>query len=108
MAEITLEKGKIRHGLFFLHLAMEKLLKAHVCQVTGSHPPRIHDLIRLTRQAELQLPEAWMLLLGRMNAFCLIGRYPGNPTSQNIANDVALRYLTDAQEVRTWLLQKLS
>ncbi len=41
MAEIALEKRKIRHGLFFLHLAMEKLLKAHVCRVTGEYPPKI-------------------------------------------------------------------
>ncbi|MBF0437703.1 MAG: HEPN domain-containing protein [Magnetococcales bacterium] len=107
MVEIALEKGKIRHGLFFLHLAIEKLLKAHICRVTGGYPPKIHDLIRLTKQAELDVSEAWLLLLGRMNAFCLIGRYPGNPTAQNISIDVAYRYLHDAQEVRAWLQQTL-
>lgn len=108
MAEIALEKGKIRHGLFFLHLAMEKLLKAHICRVTGEYPPKIHDLIRLTTRAGLDLSETWLLLLGRMNAFCLIGRYPGEPTAQNISIDVAHRYLHDAQEVRAWLQQTLS
>ncbi len=73
----------------------------------GRVPTQDHDLIRLTNQAGLDLSEAWMLLLGRMNAFCLIGRYPGNPT-QNISIDVAHRYLHDAQEVRAWLQQTLS
>jgi hypothetical protein len=29
-----LERGKIRHGLFFLHLSLEKILKAHVLFAT--------------------------------------------------------------------------
>lgn len=103
-----LKAKKIRHALFFLHLAMEKMLKAHVCRATGEQPPRIHDLVRLANRAGLDLPEAWLLLLGRMNAFCLMGRYPGNPTTQNISPDIAHRYLREAQEVRTWLQQKLS
>ncbi len=107
MAEIALANGKIRHALFFLHLAMEKLLKAHVCLVTGAQPSRIHDLIRLTSQAGLELADSWLLLLGRMNAFCLMGRYPGNPATQNIPIEVAYRYLQEAQEVRTWLQQRL-
>ena len=107
-AGLLVENGKIHHGLFFLHLAMEKLLKAHVCQTTNDHPPKIHDLVRLTQRAEMELHEEWMLLLGRVNAFCLIGRYPGNPQSQRISQDVARRYIGEVQEVRTWLLQKLS
>jgi HEPN domain-containing protein len=32
MAQELLESERIRHGLFFLHLALEKLRKAHVCR----------------------------------------------------------------------------
>ena len=28
------ERGRTRHGLFFVHLAIEKALKAHVCERT--------------------------------------------------------------------------
>ena len=108
VAVMLVEKEKIHHGLFFLHLAMEKMLKAHVCRAIGDHPPKIHDLVRLTRRAELELPDEWLLLLGKVNAFCLIGRYPGNPQTQRISQDVARRYIAQAQEVRAWLAQKLS
>jgi HEPN domain-containing protein len=42
-----LERGRIRHGLFFMHLALEKLLKAHVCRQTHDLAPRLHNLVRL-------------------------------------------------------------
>ncbi|MBF0261193.1 MAG: HEPN domain-containing protein [Magnetococcales bacterium] len=107
-ALLLVEKGKIHHGLFFLHLALEKLLKAHVCRAIHDHPPRIHDLVRLTRRAELELTEEWLLLLGKVNAFCQIGRYPGNPMSQRVSLEVAHRYIDNVQEVRAWLQQKLT
>ena len=43
VAVLLLEKEKIPQGLFFLHLAMEKILKAHVWRTTQDHPPKIHD-----------------------------------------------------------------
>lgn len=39
--------GRTRHGLFFVHLALEKVLKAHVCRQTRDLAPRIHNLVRL-------------------------------------------------------------
>ena len=45
---------KIRHGLFFAHLAFEKALKAHICRQSRNHPPRIHNLVRLAEMAELK------------------------------------------------------
>jgi len=42
--------GKSRHGLFFAHLAPEKL-KALVCRHTRDIPPRIHNLTRLSQLA---------------------------------------------------------
>lgn len=43
-----------RHGLFFAHLALEKMLKALVCRRTHDVPPRIHNLIRLGKLAGLE------------------------------------------------------
>jgi HEPN domain-containing protein len=52
-AESLLEKGHLRHCLFFAHLAVEKMLKAHVTSQTKDVPPRIHNLIRLAKMAGL-------------------------------------------------------
>lgn len=45
--------GKSRHGLFFAHLALEKMLKALVCRHTRDVPPRIHNLTRPSELAGL-------------------------------------------------------
>jgi HEPN domain-containing protein len=47
VAQQLLESGRIRHGLFFAHLSLEKILKALVCKNTGDLAPRIHNLNRL-------------------------------------------------------------
>jgi HEPN domain-containing protein len=39
-----IKKGRVRHGLFFAHLALEKILKALVCQQTQALAPRTHNL----------------------------------------------------------------
>ena len=41
-----IEQGRILHGLFFAHLALEKTLKAHVCQTSNGLAPPIHNLLR--------------------------------------------------------------
>ncbi|MBF0132641.1 MAG: HEPN domain-containing protein [Magnetococcales bacterium] len=103
-----IQRGSQRHGLFFLHLSMEKLLKAHVCRVTGNYPPKIHNLLNLREKAGLTLSGDETELLGRMNAFCMIGRYPDDPVIETIPQQVAQHYVVEAGKVRTWLLQKLS
>ncbi len=47
IAHRLLAANKIRHGLFFLHLTVEKLLKALVCRHTNDLAPRLHNLVRL-------------------------------------------------------------
>jgi len=54
-AESLLDKGHWRHCLFFAHLAIEKMLKAHVTRKTNDVPPKIHNLVRLAEVAELSL-----------------------------------------------------
>lgn len=39
-------RGKTRYGLFFAHLTVEKLLKAHVCRNSKDLAPRIDNLVR--------------------------------------------------------------
>jgi HEPN domain-containing protein len=46
-AEILIEKGKFLHGLFFCHLTIEKLLKAHFVKYNNALAPKTHDLIYL-------------------------------------------------------------
>lgn len=54
----------------------EKLLKAHwVIKNTDNHPPKIHNLVRLSVLCELDMPENMLLFLDKFNDFQLEGRY---------------------------------
>lgn len=98
--------GKTRHGLFFGHLALEKLLKGSVCRATEEVAPRIHNLVRLAEIAELNLQPEHLDILAEMNAFNLEGRYPlsflAPPTTVE-----GQEYMKRAGEVFEWLIQRL-
>ena len=55
VAKKLVKEKKVRHGLFFAHLTMEKLVKAHVCKKTVDLAPRIHNLVRLAEISSLAL-----------------------------------------------------
>ena len=75
-AESLLEKGHLRHCLFFAHLAIEKMLKAHVTRQTKDVPPRTHNLIRLSEIAGLKLNPEQEQFLRKFGVYQLEGRYP--------------------------------
>lgn len=76
VAQELVARDKIRHGLFFAHLALEKTLKAHVCQATGEMAPPIHNLVRLAERAGVNLSDTHIDLLAEVNEFNIEGRYP--------------------------------
>lgn len=65
------------HALFWSHLVLEKLCKAHwVKDNEGNHPPRIHNLIVIIKSTRLILTEEQLKFLILMNDFQMEGRYP--------------------------------
>ena len=76
VARILVGQGRVRHGLFFAHLSLEKNLKAHVCRVKGEIAPPIHNLLRLAERANLSLDLVQRDLLAEVNSFNIEGRYP--------------------------------
>ena len=101
-----MRSGRIRHGLFFAHLALEKVLKAHVCRRTRDIAPRIHRLDRLAEIAGIALPGEHQRVLVRMNDFNLKGRYPESPASFPTPAE-AQAYLAAAREAYEWLMKEL-
>ena len=100
------EDGKSRHGLFFAHLALEKVLKALVCRYTRDVPPRIHSLTRLSELAGLKPDDQQADVLADMNQFNLEGRYPEFITPEPSPQETT-EYMTRSQEVLRWLIQQL-
>jgi len=105
VARELLDRGRVRHGLFLAHLALEKVLKAHVCRQTGELAPRIHNLVRLAELTAIELQQEHLDVLAEMNAFNVEGRYPGllaPPTSGE-----ARGYVVRAEGVFLWLMSLL-
>lgn len=106
VARVLISKKHVRQGLFWAHLTLEKMLKAHVCKHTGDLAPRIHNLVRLAELAGLNLEEAKIRFLGLINDYNIEGRY--------IEYLGAIPELTEAkqtmrhvEELITWLNAKL-
>ena len=74
-ANELLENGRIRQALFFVHLSMEKLIKAHVSRNTRDLPPRTHNLVRLSDLTGITLTKEQLEILAEINSFSLEGRY---------------------------------
>ena len=105
-AQSLFEKGHLRHSLFFAHLAIEKMLKAHVTRQTKDIPPRIHNLIRLADMAGLSPNAEHMSFLRRFNLFQLEGRYPDS-VHVIIDSDMARERLILAGDILKWLKSQL-
>jgi HEPN domain-containing protein len=94
VAQDLVSRGKIRHGLFFAHLTLEKMIKAHVCKATGELASKIHNLVRLSQIAGLKLSEDQIDLLAEVSEFNIEGRYPEMllpPPSREEADGYMLR-----------------
>jgi HEPN domain-containing protein len=102
VAQELINHGRVRHGLFLGHLALEKLLKAHVCRATRELAPRIHNLIRLAELTDLKLSSDQMDTLADMNSFNVEGRYPETLQAPPTLPEGKL-YLYRAKEVFEWL-----
>ena len=105
-AEALLENHKYRHALFFAHLAVEKILKAHVTKITGDVAPRTHDVLRLADLAALALSESLRTFLARLQRYCLEGRYPDfQPTA--LSEEKTRNELYEARSICSWLVNLL-
>ncbi len=101
-AETLVQRGHLRHGLFFAHLSLEKALKGLVCKRTGDLPPRIHNLVRLAELAGATMPPGILDCLAEMNQFNQAGRYPG-PFLEGLGVEEAARVMVGAKEALEWL-----
>ena len=106
VANDLVDKDRIRHGLFFAHLAIEKLLKAHVCRHTNDIAPPIHNLVRLSETAELNPDKAYLNLLAEVNEFNIEGRYPELMMPQPTLEE-AKKYICRIKEIFEWLTKRL-
>ena len=105
-AKVLIDKNRLLHGLFFCHLVIEKIIKAHVVKQTKDIAPRSHNLIYLSEKANLGFDDEEEIFLGILMKYQLQGRYPdynpGIPDKTKITD-----YLNKTEILLKWLEAKL-
>lgn len=105
-AKVLIDKNRVLHGLFFCHLVIEKVIKAHIIKQTKEIAPRSHNLIYLSERANLVFNEDEEIFLGILMKYQLQGRYPDyNPSIPDKAK--ATDYLLKTENLVKWLEAKL-
>ena len=105
VANELLTLGRIRHALFWAHLALEKMLKAHVFQQSKQQPPKIHNLSRLLTMTGLETDQDKKHLLAEMNRYNSEGRYALHPVTLPDANQIQA-YWHRIESTLQWLLNQ--
>lgn len=74
-AEELYRAKRYHHALFFLHLAIEKILKGIYVDKNEKSPLPIHNLTRLAEQCDIQLDENSRRELNEITTFNISARY---------------------------------
>jgi HEPN domain-containing protein len=109
-AKDLLKLGRFLHTLFFFHLVIEKLLKAHWVRANvGDFPPRSHDLEYLYSNIDIELATEDVDELRALNYWNLEGRYPDylNKINKQADKKYTLEKYEFIKRLRKCLLEKL-
>lgn len=66
---------KYSHALFFLHLALEKIIKGVYLVNKNEAPPLIHDLVSLSEKAAISISNEEKDELAEISTFNIAARY---------------------------------
>jgi HEPN domain-containing protein len=109
-AEEAFNAMRYVHCLFWAHLTLEKLAKAHWVRTNQDNiPPKIHNIVRLLELSNINLGEETMKFLEMLNRFQLSARYPDyiNDMYKICTKDYTEKQLEKVKEVRQCLIEML-
>ena len=104
-AKALFEAERYVYVIFMCHLALEKMLKAHVTEVIQAEPAKTHSLEYLIRKGKLDPPPEMREFLGKITSQSVPTRYPGNfgEFLAGLTPEVAEQYLRSTEEIMRWL-----
>lgn len=110
VSDISKNTQSFVQALFFLHLSIEKALKALYVEVHEEHAPFSHGLLYLAERCKLQLDESTEEILSEINEFNLETRYPDEhyELHSKATASFAQKYIKDGEKLRQWILGKLN
>lgn len=106
-AHQMLNSERYLYVVFLCHLALEKMLKAHVSALRDEMPPKTQDLIYLIRLAGLDIPPHSLDFIGKINTASIPTRYPDDlqRALEDYPRPVVQEYLKQTEEIVKWLKQ---
>ncbi|WP_045222263.1 HEPN domain-containing protein [Desulfonatronum thioautotrophicum] len=109
-AEDLFGSGRNMHALFFAHLAVEKLFKAHwVKENPGVLPPSTHNLGIIAERLQLQLPPQFKDELQVITTWNLEARYQDYKDRfyRLCTHEYTTRKMSIVEELLRWLTEAL-
>jgi len=108
-AEHMFTTGRYVYTIFMCHLALEKILKAKVQEITGRIPPKTHNLRYLVNLSKLEVPEDIFEFLSKLSDVSIPTRYPKDFSKliESYNKEVATEYLRTSREVFEWIKRLL-
>ena len=108
--EVLLNSKRYLHCLFWAHLVLEKIVKAHWVKNNADNiPPKIHNIVWLLEKSNVDLGKETMDFLEKFNRFQLSTRYPDymNQIYKHCTQDYTIDKLKKVKEIRQCLLKML-
>lgn len=108
-AESLFKAKRYLHCLFFCHLFIEKILKAIYIAKTHTAPPWTHNLLKLSRESNLELEENIKEDLREITRFNIRARYDDYKFSmyKKATYEFTQKYFMRAKEIYQWLKKQL-
>lgn len=95
-------------ALFIGHLVIERLLKACIVKSKKEHAPFSHDLLRLAKEASLDLPKDYSDWLDTITTFNLNTRYDSYKQDfyRKCTPEYSADWIEKIKSIRSWIKQK--
>lgn len=106
-AQALIKNAKLYpNGLFFLHLSIEKALKAIFVDRHGKHAPFSHNLMFLADACEIEFSANIKKGVSVINEFNMSTRYPNEQDriKKKFNKRFSEKYLKIGMEIQEWLL----
>jgi HEPN domain-containing protein len=108
-AEHLFASKRYIYAVFMCHLALEKILKARLEEITGQEPPKTHDLKYLLDLTSLSPNEKMKRHIVEIGAKSVVTRYPVDfkQMLRDFSSELVEQILQETREVFGWIRKSI-
>ncbi len=109
-AQAMFQSERYVYVIFMCHLALEKAIKGLYYEKLNKVPPRSHDLLFISRQIDLNLPEEINFFFSTIDDVSFSTRYPENFSKalKTYSREKAIEIIEKTGDTITWIKKQLS